>query len=146
MKLPRPKRVKKKRPKLPQGYDSQFEYDLHNKQLKGVDWKCPPIAYVCKHVYHPDARFIESDGTELLIEIKGRFRTALEASKYVHVSHALEYNQKLVFVLYDRGTRMPRARKRKDGTYDTMEDWCTRNDFEYFYTDTCPKGWSKCRK
>jgi hypothetical protein len=87
-----PKRVPRKpRPKkigVPTGYDSTWEYDIHQTILK--DWKhhWNKIEYVIHHKYEPD--FVkEIDSKIILLEAKGRFWDHAEYSKYLWIRKAL---------------------------------------------------------
>jgi len=146
VKSPRPKKIKKRPRKPPKGYDSWLEWDLHEKPLKGCRFHTDKIKYTIESVYNPDFVFIDRGGMEILIESKGRFRDSKEAAKYIHIRRCLKDNQLLVFVFSERGTKMPHSRRRKDGTYYTMEEWAEKNNFEYFYPDTVPRKWSGCKK
>ena len=142
-KQPKPKAIKKRPKRPPKGYDSWLEHDLHNKQLKKCSFHPEKIKYTIDAVYEPDFIYIDNNGFETLIESKGRFRDSKEAAKYRYVRKALKDNQILIFVLGERNTKMPHSRRRKDGTYYTMEEWCDKNEFIYFYPDTLPKKFCK---
>ena len=144
-----PKKIptgKKRGKKKPAGFDSWFEYDLF-KKMKACGWKPDVIEYVVSHKYHPDANFERGDGTEIIIELKGKHRnaTSAEMRKYLGVRDALEDNQELVFVLAGKNMKFPGARPRKDGTTRTYEEWMDDHGFSYYYEDTIPKCWSKKR-
>ena len=88
---PRPKKVN-----VPKGYDSMWEYDIHQTLLK--DWKhhWDTIKYVVHHKYEAD--FVrEFSGKIILIEAKGRFWDYAEYSKYIHIREALPKYMELVF-------------------------------------------------
>ena len=138
---PKPKAVKKV--KIPAGYDSKFEYDMHKRKLKGCNWKPDSVSYAIPHKYKPDAKFVRPDGTEVLIELKGRHGWAKqsEMGKYKHVRESLLPHQELVFVLYEHNMRFPNARRRLDGSYMTYEEWMETNNFTYYYPDTVPRSW-----
>ena len=146
---PRPTKIikdKKKRTQasLPKGFDSWFEVDMSKKKLRACEWKPEPVSYFIPHTYCPDAMFIDAFGKEILIELKGRhrFAKAAEMGKYKHIRDSLREDQELVFVLYEEGMRFPAAKKRKDGTFRTYEDWCESNGFSYYYPDTVPRSWA----
>src|SRR5690554_5012885 len=93
-------RKKKSKRKIPAGYDSTLEYDLHKKELKA--WEYHPkekVKYEVPSTYEADFRreICTSKGVgiserrckEILLEVKGRFRTREEASKYIHIREAL---------------------------------------------------------
>lgn len=128
------KKIKKK---IPKGYDSRFEYDLHKKELKG--WKYHPtekLNYVVRKTYEPDFIY-ETENDCLLVEVKGHFRTREEASKYIHIREALEesgYKGKkaeIIFLFQNADKPMPFAKKKKDGTKQTHGEWASKNGFRY---------------
>ena len=114
-----PRRVPRKpRPKktgVPKGYDSIWEYEIHQTLLK--DWKhhWDNIDYIVKHKYEPD--FVKIiDNKTILIEAKGRFWDYAEFSKYIHIREALPEDYELVFLFQKPFAPMPQAKKRKNGT------------------------------
>ena len=83
----KPRKVRPKDIKAPKGYDSLWEYNLHQVFLK--DWKhhWDNIEYVVKHKYEAD--FVkEFNGKIILLEAKGRFWDYAEYSKYIHIREA----------------------------------------------------------
>lgn len=131
---------RKLRRKIPKGYDSCFEYDLHSSALKGCVIHPKNITYTIEKTYQVDFMHPKDDLT--LIEAKGRFRDSDEAAKYVWFAQCNpEYN--LVFVFADPKKPMPRARRRKDGTRFSHGDWAKKNGFEFYCPETTPKEWSK---
>ena len=89
---PRPKKIN-----VPKGYDSLWEYGVHQDLLG--DWKhhWETIEYVVKHNYEAD--FVrEFDGKIVLLEAKGRFWDYAEYSKYIHIRNALPEYMELVFL------------------------------------------------
>ena len=139
-----PKRVPRKpRPKktgVPKGYDSKWEYDIHQTILK--EWKhhWNKIEYVIHHKYEPD--FVkEIDETIILLEAKGRFWDHAEYSKYIHVRKALPDTTELVFLFQKPFAPMPGATKRKDGTKRTHAEWAETNNFTWYSEDTLPDTW-----
>jgi hypothetical protein len=139
-----PKRVPRKpRPKkigVPTGYDSTWEYDIHQTILK--DWKhrWNKIEYVIHHKYEPD--FVkEIDSKIILLEAKGRFWDHAEYSKYIHVRTALPDTTELVFLFQKPFAPMPGATKRKDGTKRTHAEWAETNNFTWYSEDTLPNEW-----
>lgn len=136
----------KKKIKVPAGYDSKLEYELHHKELK--DWEYHPyerIEYITPASYEPDF-ILESGRKILLAEVKGRFRTREEASKYIHIRKAVEENgykgkaAEVIFIFQDSKKPMPFVRKRKDGTKQTHGEWAEKNNFRY---QCCKKGLTK---
>lgn len=133
----------KKKIKVPKGYDSKLEYDLHKQELK--KWRYHPdetIQYVVPASYEADF-ILEKRSVVYLLEVKGRFRERREASKYIHVRKALQetgYKGKtaeLIFLFQDSRKPMPFAKKRKDGTKQTHGEWAEKNGFRY---DCLAKG------
>lgn len=164
-------RNRKKKAKVPAGYDSKLEYDLHNNELKGFTHHPEErIHYVSKHSYEPDfvtEVCLEKDckctasrrcgrTKTILVEVKGRFRERKEASKYVSVRESLakeheeatntsgceEKQKELVFLFQDAGKPMPNAQRRKDGTKQSHGEWAEKNKFTYFcLKEGLPKTW-----
>lgn len=132
------KRRKKKCKPLPKGVDSKLELDLKNNGMKGCQWKPDPIDYIVRKKYNPDCQF-----GDVLIEIKGRFRSTAEASKYVWVRKHLPPHMELVFVFASPDCRMPNARRRVDGSYQTHAEWADKNDFVWYHKDHVPTSWGK---
>ena len=139
-----PKRVPRKpRPKktnVPKGYDSLWEYDIHQTILK--DWKhhWDTIKYVVHHKYEAD--FVkEFDGKIVLLEAKGRFWDYAEYSKYVHIRKALPDYMELVFLFQKPFSAMPGAKVRKDGTKRTHAEWAETNNFTWYSEETLPEEW-----
>lgn len=142
-------RKKKGKKKVPTGYDSTLEYDLHNNELK--DWEYHPrekVRYEVPSTYEADFRSeicsVEGMGCtkrgcsgkhqEILLEVKGRFRTREEASKYIHIREALRQQEKeteIIFVFQDSNKPMPFVKRRKDGTKQTHGQWAEKNEFRY---------------
>jgi hypothetical protein len=139
-----PKRVPRKpRPKktnVPKGYDSLWEYDIHQTILK--DWKhhWDTIKYVVHHKYEAD--FVkEFDGKIVLLEAKGRFWDYAEYSKYIHIREALPDYMELVFLFQKPFSAMPGAKVRKDGTKRTHAEWAETNNFTWYNEETLPEEW-----
>lgn len=141
-------RNRKKKAKVPAGYDSKLEYDLHNNELKGfIHHPEERISYVSRHTYEPDfvtEICLEKDckcaknrrcgrSKTILVEVKGRFRERKEASKYIAVREACNKDEKeVVFLFQDAGKPMPNAQRRKDGTKQSHGEWAEKNGFTYF--------------
>lgn len=133
--------MKRTKRSLPRGFDSWFEYDLHQK-LKQCDYHSHGITYTQVKTYEPD--FIYNDGVGIYyIEAKGRFRDRAEARKYVDVRASLGNWEELVFIFQNPRTPMPGARRRADGTKYTMQEWAEKQGFTWYTLETCPAGWSK---
>ena len=132
---PRPKKIN-----VPKGYDSAWEFDMHQTILK--DWKHhrDVIKYVVKHKYEPD--FVKQiDSKTILLEAKGRFWDYAEYSKYIHIREALPTNTELVFLFQKPFSPMPGAKVRKDGTKRTHAEWAETNNFRWYSEDTLPDDW-----
>ena len=139
-----PKRVPRKpRPKkinVPKGYDSLWEYDIHQTVLK--DWKhhWDTIEYVVQHKYEAD--FVKViDNKTILLEAKGRFWDYAEYSKYIHIRKALPDNYELVFLFQKPYSPMPGAKVRKDKTKRTHAEWAETNNFTWYSVETLPEEW-----
>ena len=132
---PRPKKIN-----VPKGYDSLWEFNVHNDLLS--DWKhhVDTIKYVVHHKYEAD--FVrEIDGKTILIEAKGRFWDYAEYSKYIHVRKALPENYELVFLFQKPYSPMPNSKVRRDGTKRTHAEWAETNNFTWYSEKTLPKEW-----
>lgn len=119
------------------GYDSLLEKRLHEGKLADCEFhnKEYLVSYTVPHTYEPD--FIHHSGDKTyLIETKGRFSDNAEARKYLFVREALDEEKfELVFIWQKKGTRFPFARKRKDGTYATQEEWADKHSFRNWSQD-----------
>ncbi|WP_421664998.1 hypothetical protein [Pantoea agglomerans] len=114
-------------------YDSKFEQQI-DKQFPQLEYHPEnTIQYTIPSRYEPDFKYC-TDNKTYLIESKGRFRTSTEAAKYKHVREVLPANHEIVFVFMKPNTPMPNAKKRRDGTKQTQEEWATKNGFRFFYT------------
>ena len=136
---PRPKKIG-----VPKGYDSIWEYDIHQQVLG--DWKhhYDTIQYVIQHKYEPD--FVKViDGKTILLEAKGRFWDYIEYSKYVHIRNVLRDDQELVFLFQKPYSAMPGAKIRKDGTKRTHAEWAETNGFRWFSEETLPEEWKSAK-
>ena len=133
----------RRRTKLPKGYDSWFEYDLHRNYLSACKFHEDAVQYVQTRMYKPDFRHDDTTGFTVYIEAKGRFRDSAEARKYVDVKRCLNPFEELVFVFQDPNKPMPNSKRRADGTKYTHADWATRHGFRYFTKETLPKEWRK---
>lgn len=73
------------------------------------------------------------------LELKGRFRTMAEASKYLHIQKSYP-DVYIVFVLGGKLVPLPGAQvRKKSGTRRTHEDWLKDHGFIYCYEDTIDK-------
>jgi hypothetical protein len=151
---------KKSKLKVPAGYDSRLEYELHKNELK--DWEYHPkekVHYEVPSTYEADFRTetcsvggvgctqrgCGGKHQEILLEVKGRFRTREEASKYIHIREALRQQEKetdlkgsssapereIIFLFQDSSKPMPFVKKRKDGTKQSHGEWAEKNGFKY---------------
>ena len=135
-------RAKRYRPKKENmlkgsGYDSMLEKTLHETKLNSCEFhpKDKQVSYIVPHTYEVDF-FLEKEGKEFLIETKGRFSDSSEARKYLFIREVLdEEKQELVFIWGKAGTRFPFARKRKDGTYMSNEEWADKHGFRHWSQD-----------
>ena len=132
---PRPKKVN-----VAQGYDSKWEFDIHQTILKDWMHHGEKIVYVVKHKYEPD--FVKMFNNKIvLLEAKGRFWDYAEYSKYIHIREALPKDYELVFLFQKPFSPMPQAKKRKDGTKRTHAEWAEKNNFTWYSEDTLPDDW-----
>ena len=134
---PRVKRPSKEKIK---GYDSVWEYILHDTLLKDWEHHTEKVKYVVEHNYQPDfTRALQ--GTLILLESKGRFWDYAEYSKYIWVKKHLPINVELVFLFANASAPMPGSKIRKDGTKRTHGEWATANGFRWYTEDTLPDEW-----
>ena len=78
------RKPRKKRPTekgLPKGYDSKWEYDLHQELLDSWEHHKGLIEYSIPHKYHPDFLRVIDDKI-IYLEAKGRFWDYQEYNKY----------------------------------------------------------------
>ena len=133
-----PKRVPRKaRPKekgVPNGYDSKWEYTLHQDLLKDWEHHANHIEYIIKKKYEPD--FVKGN---IILEAKGRFWDHAEYSKYVWIRESLPDTMELVFLFQKPFSPMPGATKRKDGTKRTHAEWAEANNFKWYTEETLPE-------
>lgn len=118
-------------------YDSITERDLHSGILKSARFhdKEDRVNYTVPHYYEPDF-VLEKEGRTFLVEVKGRFRDATEAAKYVHIRKSLPETHELVFVWDQINKTFPFAQKRKDGTKRTHEEWADHQEFRHWNKQT----------
>lgn len=121
-------------------YHSQFEKDLHTTILRQLEYEPIGIEYTVTKKYTPD--FVPK-GREFVIEAKGYFRNSEEARKYVEVKKS-NPKLKIVFIMPNPNKKVyPGAKKRKDGAFMTMADWCDRYGFEYYTPDNVPRKYRR---
>lgn len=130
---------------LVKGYDSNWEYELHQGILDDWEHHVDKVEYVIEHKYEPD--FIRTiDGKKILLEAKGRFWDFAEFNKYVWVAKALPADIELVFLCANPNAPMPAAKVRKDGTRRSHGEWASANNFRWFSEDTIPDNWINIKK
>ena len=108
------RKPRKKRPiekGLPKGYDSKWEYDLHQEELQHWEHHNGIIEYSIPHKYHPDfIRILE--GKVIYLEAKGRFWDYAEYTKYKWIKEVLPEECELVFLFSNPSAPMPGAKSR----------------------------------
>ena len=145
--MKRKPRVKRPRKEKIKGYDSVWEYILHDTLLKDWSHHADKVSYTISHTYEPDfTRTLQNK--QILLESKGRFWDHAEYSKYIWVKKHLPSNMELVFLFANAAAPMPGAKVRKDGTKRTHGEWATANGFRWYTEDTLPDAWidSKARE
>jgi len=139
----KPRKVRPKKINVPKGYDSRWEYDIHNSVLKEWEHHTSNIEYTVSHTYQTD--FIKTiDGKIILLEAKGRFWDYAEYSKYIWIREALKEQigeLELVFLFQKPFAPMPGAKIRKNGTKRTHAEWAETNNFTWYSEETLPKEW-----
>lgn len=131
------KDVKKERLKTvapPKPYKSWLEFRLHHTTFPCLQYEPFSVPYVkeSRHKYIPD--FVDKDNCTYY-EAKGRFRTRAEANKYLHVRGSLSPFEEIVFVFSKPGVKMVGAKKRKNGSVQTQEEWAIKNGFQVMFED-----------
>lgn len=130
---------------IPQGYDSNWEYELHQGILDNWDFHTDKVPYVVEHTYSPD--FIKDvNGKKILLEAKGRFWDYAEYSKYIWIQKILPDDTELVFLFANPNAPMPQAKRRKDGTKRSHGEWASANNFRWFSEDSIPDSWINAKK
>ena len=138
--MKRKPRIKRPRSKNVKGYDSIWEYVLHDTLLKNWKHHTDKVEYSITHFYEPDfARTLQDK--LILLESKGRFWDYAEYSKYIWVRKNLPANTELVFLFANSSAPMPGTKIRKDGTKRTHSEWATANEFRWFTEETLPDEW-----
>ena len=120
-------------------YDSRFEERLHKGVLRKASFHTQIVEYEIKsrHKYHVDFTFVKN-GIKYFIESKGRFRTRQESNKYLPIREAIRKlpgNNIFIFVFMKAGVPMPGAKRRKDGTKQSQEEWCEKQGFTWYTED-----------
>lgn len=124
---------------VPKGYDSWLEWDLAQK-LKSCDYHPCTVPYIQEKNYHPDFVYFDGELT-YYIEAKGRFREQAEARKYIDIRKCLPEDSELVFIFQRPANIMPNAKRRKDGTKRTHQEWAEYHGFRFYTPNTVPKEW-----
>ena len=136
----KPRKIRPREKNVPKGYDSLWEYSLHQTLLKNWKMRGDPINYIIKKTYEVD--FINTiENKTILLEAKGRFWDYAEFSKYIWIREALPPTMELVFLFQKPYAPMPQAKKRKDGTKRTHAEWAETNNFKWYGEQTLPKEW-----
>lgn len=143
LKQPRKHQKSVHKGKPPKGYDSWFEYELATGPLKKASFHPPGgVPYVSTRTYYPDFHKVIL-GRDVYFEAKGRFRDRNEARKYIDIRAGLNETEMLVMVFQNPKTPMPGARKRSDGTRQTMAEWATKNELLFFAANEIPAEWRR---
>jgi len=129
-----PRKIRPREKNVPKGYDSKWEYTLHQTVLKSWNHHTDKVPYVVEHKYEPD--FVKD---RILIEAKGRFWDHAEYSKYIWIRKSLPDTMELIFLFQKPYAPMPGAKKRKDGTKRTHAEWAEANEFTWYSEETLPK-------
>ena len=138
--MKRKPRVKRPRHKRINGYDSIWEYLLHDTILKDWSHHADKVNYVVEHSYEPD--FVRTlQNKKILLESKGRFWDHAEYSKYKWVRENLPEDTELVFLFANPSAPMPGAKRRKDGTKRSHAEWAGTNGFRWFSEESIPDDW-----
>ena len=142
------RKPRKKRPiekGLPKGYDSKWEYDLHQEELQHWEHHNGIIEYSIPHKYHPDfIRILE--GKVIYLEAKGRFWDYAEYTKYKWIKEVLPEECELVFLFSNPSAPMPGAKRRRDGTKRSHAEWASKNGFSWFSRESLPDNWKEEEK
>ena len=136
----KPRKIRPLEKDLPKGYDSGWEYKLHIDKLCKWSHHSDKVEYVIEHKYEPDFTKV-FNGTEYLLEAKGRFWDYNEYNKYIWIRKSLKANQELVFLFSSPSSPMPQAKRRKDGSKRSHSEWAEKNNFRWFSEHTLPKEW-----
>jgi hypothetical protein len=132
-----PKKKKKKPTYYP--YRSLLEKRIATRLDTSYEYepKSAKLDYMVLHKYTPD--FVSATNKNVVIEVKGYFRTSSEATKYVHIKR---YNPEieLIFIFGNPFKKAhPNCRPRKNGTLLTLAEWCGNHEFLYYSEKKLPK-------
>lgn len=107
--------------------DKKFVYEPKGMQVE----------YTIPHKYKPD--FVHPTSPDVLIEVKGYFRTSAEATKYVAIKRD-NPNLELIFLFNNSFKKAhPNCRPRKDGSILTLREWCQNHGFLFYDEKEIPK-------
>jgi hypothetical protein len=113
----------------PRPYRSWLEFRLFHGAMLMIPYEPITAKYSivkeCK--YTPDGVY-----EHLWFEIKGRFRDRNEMEKYVHIQ-ASHPDKEIIFVLHSKEVALPGAKRRKDGSRRTIEEFLIENGFRWTY-------------
>jgi hypothetical protein len=129
--------------KLPKGYDSWLELNLHEGPLREAQHhptKQDLIPYSVPHTYEYDFMFIHEDRM-FVCEAKGRLRDSADGRRYHFIKDALEdwklfkesgcSDIEFFFLFENSKTAFPFAKKRKDGTKLTHGEWSSKHGYRW---------------
>ena len=143
VKIKKPRKPRVPRPKRSKeivGYDSTFEFELHQGILDQWEHHPHTVDYTVDHKYYPD--FVKViDGKTILLEAKGRFWDYAEFNKYIWIKKALPEHMELVYLFANPSAAMPQAKRRKDGTKRSHGEWATANGFVWYSRYSIPDDW-----
>ncbi|MEO5351252.1 MAG: hypothetical protein H7836_16650 [Magnetococcus sp. YQC-3] len=104
------------------GYDSKMEVEVA-EVFKTLGWQFAHSKKTYNFVGTYEADFdLPHLGDDVVVEVKGFFRTPAEMAKYVHVKKANPH-VKIIFIV-----KNPLAAYRK-GVKSSILDWCNKNGF-----------------
>lgn len=119
-------------PRYPRPYRSWSEFRLgHFGGMKGLDYEpaAYKIPYYVEHNYQPD--WIDPLNDRIVYEGKGVIADLETARKYINV--AKQNCLHIIFIFSHRDIKCPWARPRVDGSVMTMEEWASKEGFDYCY-------------
>lgn len=129
--------------KLPKGYDSWLEVDLHEGPLKQAQHhpaKVDLIPYAVPHTYEYDFLFIHNKKM-YLCEAKGRLRDSADGRRYHYIKESLKdwhvfqnsgcTDIEFFFLFENAKTPFPFAKKRLDGTKMSHGEWATKHGYRW---------------
>lgn len=125
-------------------YKSKLEESLATSELKEYDYE--PVGsgvdYQILRIYFPD--FIHPDQPNVLVEAKGYFRDGFaDCKKYLSVIRDNK-EKELVFIFPNPEKKAyGQCKKRADGTYLSLGEWCKSHNILYFKVGDVPIGLSR---